>query len=349
MNFLTSLRGIAAFLVVLYHIKDHLDQYDLPYFLSVSYQNGYLAVDFFFILSGFIIFYIYGQKFRTLNMLTTLNFFKRRFARIYPLHLLIMLLYVLIPLTLALTGRRIDADVYSLDSFFIKVLLLDTWAVGSGYWTTWNVPSWTISAEMFAYLLFPFIAWVILRLKRNYQIGMFILVWAALSLVFASSNATGIGSDIGQFALLRCGGQFILGALICQLVFGESGHSKRTFLTVLSIAAIAGIALGLKYENNIFYVPTLFSLILAVLLVGKKPIEHLFGKKAFVYFGDISYSVYLSHTFIRDVLFMAFIRNGEWASPALIISYIVAVLVFSAITFKYVEMPARRYLNQALS
>ncbi len=87
MKFLTSLRGIAALLVVLYHIKHWLHAYPITENLGFLYNKGYLAVDFFFILSGFIIAFNYRNQF--LDKFTTQKygiFIYKRFARVYPLH-----------------------------------------------------------------------------------------------------------------------------------------------------------------------------------------------------------------------------------------------------------------------
>jgi len=152
MSFLTSLRGLAAILVVLYHASYNVD-WPEGHLLKLVFSQGFLAVDFFFVLSGFIIAYTYSDRFSEFTWSNYRVFLWKRFARIYPLHLFVMLLFVSITVVIFITGRPPDSRWYPVDGFFFKVLLIDAW--WTGYATTWNVPSWSISAEWFVYLTFP--------------------------------------------------------------------------------------------------------------------------------------------------------------------------------------------------
>jgi len=160
MNFLTSIRGLAALLVVFYHIKHYL----LPLaFLGVFYPlfaDGYLAVDFFLVLSGFIISYKYAVDFKAGVSANYLDFMSRRLARIYPLHAFVMLCFLTLPIGLYVTGRGYDSSTFGVGSFLAKLFLVDLWWVGTPTWDNWNVPSWTISGELFAYLIFPLFVYV---------------------------------------------------------------------------------------------------------------------------------------------------------------------------------------------
>src|ERR1700704_1066654 len=102
---LTSIRGIAAWWIVLFHFREYtplLDNASTGHVIG----HGYLAVDLFFELSGFVIALNYGRFFRNLNLAEYLRFLGRRLARIYPLHLLMLLVFLLNPLAIAFFASR---------------------------------------------------------------------------------------------------------------------------------------------------------------------------------------------------------------------------------------------------
>ena len=96
---LTPLRGIAAILVVLYHFDVFLVVHQFPHLIDTKYSNiitnGYLWVDFFFILSGFVIFHVYGKKLSNRDRTVVKKYLWARFSRLYPLHVFVMLLFII--------------------------------------------------------------------------------------------------------------------------------------------------------------------------------------------------------------------------------------------------------------
>ncbi|MGY3421254.1 MULTISPECIES: acyltransferase [unclassified Bradyrhizobium] len=154
---LTSLRFFAAIWVALLHFQLGLPRDEASWFL----MKGALAVDFFFILSGFILahsnFDAWGRgefEFRP--------FIVKRFARLYPVHFVTLCFFVIIGLIVSITGREVDhAGRYDFAWLIPQVLMVHGWTwIDHG---TFNYPSWSISAEWFAYLLFPAIAALVFR------------------------------------------------------------------------------------------------------------------------------------------------------------------------------------------
>ena len=157
---LTSLRGIAALLVVLHHFFLFL----LPgvglSVLSYSkfFDNGYLWVDFFFILSGFIMAHVYASNFASgVNLYNYRTCLFSRFVKICLLHIFITFLFIgveLIKTSYSFTGK------YNITALFTNIFMLQALDLNSpplfGGDSYWNEPAWSISAEWFAYLLFPF-------------------------------------------------------------------------------------------------------------------------------------------------------------------------------------------------
>src|SRR2546423_8216468 len=168
---LTALRGLAAWWVVLYHFDTYLLPY-LPTWAFYFVSKGYLAVDLFFCLSGFVIYFNYGN----LNVLSAREvrvFYLKRFAKIYPLHLFTIGLYVLLLGMLLLAHRGIPPGRFSGESLLMNVLLVQDWAPAD---MTWNVPSWSISAEFAAYLLFPLVVLMARKIGRRIPVSLVAIV-----------------------------------------------------------------------------------------------------------------------------------------------------------------------------
>ncbi len=149
---LTSLRGIAAWWVVVFHFRDHI--WPAGSYWSHLASYGYLAVDLFFIMSGFVIQLRYGEMFERLSFPKFGDFIITRLARIYPLHLFMCIVYLLNPLAIHFFSHSGEITArYDPTQYVLGLFLVQAWGFLPGY--GWNVPSWSISVEFAAYLLFP--------------------------------------------------------------------------------------------------------------------------------------------------------------------------------------------------
>lgn len=146
---LTSARGIAAWLVVLYHIRASIA--GLPHGVEAVFAKGYLAVDFFFLLSGFVIWLTWHDRLRGQGAAGIARFLQKRVARIWPLHGVMLAFAVALALALWATGRSDPAFPFA--ELPLHVLLVQNWGVTDAL--RWNDPAWSISCELAAYLLFP--------------------------------------------------------------------------------------------------------------------------------------------------------------------------------------------------
>ncbi|HWU94299.1 MAG TPA: acyltransferase family protein, partial [Sphingomonas sp.] len=120
---LTSVRGIAAWFVVFFHIRKSIA--DLPDVAMSVLAKGYLAVDFFFLLSGFVIWMTWGERIRLGGLASVPGFLQRRVARVWPLHLVMLGFGVAIALALQLTGR--GSDQFPWHELPLHLLLLQNW------------------------------------------------------------------------------------------------------------------------------------------------------------------------------------------------------------------------------
>src|ERR1700738_3275447 len=176
---LTPLRGIAALLVAIFHFEMAIARF-VPAKQTMFFEKCYLMVDLFFVMSGFIILHVYGSNFRKVLQKESLReFFVARFARTYPLHIFSLLLLVVIVLWLTPWGNP-PIILEQRSDILPNVFLLQSFGVNKIY--SWNIPSWSISAEWGAYLLFPFLA---LCIDRRKALSVILLILFAVAAYYS--------------------------------------------------------------------------------------------------------------------------------------------------------------------
>jgi peptidoglycan/LPS O-acetylase OafA/YrhL len=344
----TGLRGIAALLVVFYHFhfaQPHLAFEDWTAF----FERGYLMVDLFFVLSGFIISYVYDVPGKPI--MKFVPFLMKRLIRLYPLHLFCLFLYLFSKVALyglfAASGRPVelfwdDADPLK---FLAQLLLIQPWLNSE---PGWNIPSWSIGTEIFAYCLFPLAA----RALRLWpRIAGLALLGASIG--FYAWVATGTGSlDIVYgTAPLRCLAGFLLGMLVYQ----QRSLVAALPVAVLSagqIAALAAILWCLAVPvNDVLLIPP-FLVLVAFTWTDAGWLARQLSRPPFQFLGEISYSVYLTHFSVVLLLFPVTLSLGSRLGldplTARAIWFVVgtaAVIVFSFGTYRLVEVPARKWLS----
>lgn len=337
---LTGIRGIAAWLVVLYHIRLSLNAL-LPGEVIAALAKGYLAVDLFFMLSGFVIWYNYADRLRTGGGAETRLFLWRRFARVWPLHAVILAAFAVFAGLLLATGRPTPG--YPLAELPLHLLLVQNWGLTPAL--TWNHPAWSISTEFAAYLLFPLI--VLLRWDRLSPPALLLLaglLLVALHLLFWLTGHRNLGDAIPQLGLWRSLLGFALGNLLCLLWQHWRARKGLALLAGLSAAAIAGAGLALHLPETAF-VPAAFCAGLLALALGQGPVAAVPGGRTLTYLGEISYSTYLAHFLLWIVWKLAFVDATlqlGWASLA---GFLITVLAASILLNHWVEKPAQRWLN----
>ena len=352
MNYLTSIRGIAAVIVILYHVKSSLLAHQFSSSLSFIYANGYLAVDLFLILSGFIICLKYSEIYQDrISQKDFFSFMAKRFARVFPLHAFIMISFLVIPLVIAVSGRPIP-DNFGLEKFFIKLFMIDLWTHQEYFWNSWNTPSWSISGEFLAYLIFPFLAFAIHNLSIGMKIILYIFLLFLIAFIYEINNSLSLGDNISSLGLLRCTIGFSLGMFICYF-YKEILKTKTNFSGFAKIAFVIltfiFILLSYNFSKNHYFAPACFSLFLFLILLFNSPMHQFLESRVLVYIGDISYSLYLNHILVLYVLTMIFLENNEKAGYGFILSYLLITVLVSSLTYKMVEIPARGWLCAKLA
>ncbi|MGZ9099783.1 MAG: acyltransferase family protein, partial [Brevundimonas sp.] len=237
---LTTLRFLAALWVVLYTAWPHLDVSWVP----VAVTKGYLGVETFFILSGFILSHVYleaaGEKrFRYGGFLWA------RIARVYPLHLVTLFGMIGLGVAATIAGLSIDASLTDWRALPAHLTMTHAW--GLAPISAFNHPSWSISAEWFAYLCFPAFAFVAWRLRNRPVLATGLAAAFALGLYAAFEPLAGYSLTEASFrwGMLRIVPCFALGcALYLVHRRGPIPHAGPVALASAA-AVLASASLGL--------------------------------------------------------------------------------------------------------
>ncbi|WP_440637780.1 acyltransferase family protein [Bradyrhizobium sp. PUT101] len=329
-------RFVAALGVFIFHLK-LVD----PGISPVWNGSFGLFVDMFFILSGFVISYSYPADARGVRAYS--RFMIRRIARIYPLHLLSLLIFVvLIGVGLERTARSTSLD------FLYNLLLVQAWGVTNHL--SFNSPSWSISAEFFCYLIFP----LLMLLARKVQPVVLGAIVAALYLVLAHGHLP-IWQDRSQmyganydYGMLRALPSFLNGILLA-ILFRMSGPYRHKPVIFAGIGVFGLSVLVL----NVFAKPDLaillFSCAILLTAVGESAFKEFPGARLLGRLGNTSYAIYMLHDAVLIAVFKPLwtwleLRPDQFALFALACCAVLTIIADR--TYAYFENPARRLINR---
>jgi peptidoglycan/LPS O-acetylase OafA/YrhL len=368
---LTGLRFLGAFHVVLYHYAPRIRGFraHAPVWLQNFLATGSVAVDLFFVLSGFILVYNYVGSAGVLRV-SKREFWSARFARVYPIYLIGFLLFT--PFALVkYAGAPASVAASGLAAFS----LTQAW---TSYAVGWNPPGWSLSAEAFFYFFFPFFLPLIARLPRKrifVAIGLLWLLslvvpgWAALRMM-RSAESYWQPWDLLAYNPILWLPAFLIGMLTGRLhltrkesVSGE-GRSLAQRLSLGSVILIA-LAFSPAYLHPLLemgLLAPLFALLIYSLASGASALGH----QPFYLLGDASYSLYILHVPLWNwfagalALVPVFLQSEPGRSVPLpahritdvgwpvFLAYLAVTLCISIVALRRVEGPARRFLRHQL-
>jgi peptidoglycan/LPS O-acetylase OafA/YrhL len=343
---LTGVRAVAAFLVLSLHATQNFPSSvsrSLPFV-----HSGHLGVDLFFILSGFIIAHVYLRKLVPLRAKPIGVFLWHRFIRLFPAHAAVLIGLIVLVLLARAAGIQFTSpsgwDARDLPWHF---LMLHAWGVVDT--ANWNAPSWSISAEWFAYLLFPVVAAAALALPRFAALPLAAAVLLLAAIVYWLNGWWLKPAWVGAPALIRVEAEFICGLLLyCWM--GDAMAMPSRWSDGLAFGAMATFAIGTALGFNDFVLVAL----LAVTILGVAGrgvlVRAVFAQRAMVWLGEISYSIYLVHfpvlLVMRNGIERAYGLPGSVAmQTVLFAASLLVVTMAAAVLFYLVENPARRRLR----
>ncbi len=348
-----SLRGIAAIAVALYHFRCYSLLTD-----NLFIAHAELMVDFFFVLSGFVIAYNYEERLGSTKELFV--FQTKRFWRLYPLHIITLVGFLGIELAKYFfeqkTGNTSTFPAFSINNtgVFIQHVFMLHAVIGDG--RSFNYPSWSISSEFYTYLIFAILT-VYGKKMRWFLFG---------SLVLISSIWVGgiVQINLDEYPMLRCTFSFFMGTL--SWLICKKWKQKRQLpggvpiiFIILSVAAIC--YLRSPYQRVIC--PMLFLGIIVSIYLSKRDSKlwKMLSVKPLVFLGTISYSIYMVHAGFWWVLTQIFrfslkvptesiagkgtyIILTQPAATTVTIFGIIAIIFISSLTYRLIENPFRRGL-----
>jgi peptidoglycan/LPS O-acetylase OafA/YrhL len=341
---LTSLRFFAALWVVLYHYWPNLAGAGAATGLVAK---GYLGVELFFTLSGFILCHVYLSAVED-GRFRYGAFLWNRLARVYPLHLATLLGVMALGVAATLAGLHIDPNILDWASLPANLTLTQAWGLAPQ--AAFNHPSWSISAEWFAYLSFPAFAWAALKLKDRPWLGAglalaFIAVLYPLFERLAGFSLTEATIRWGALRIVPC---FALGCAMHGL--WRSGALMNRTVTLLG-AAISGAAIA---ATAVFGAPDGLAVAgfggLILSLASLASTGSSFGTQGiFVYLGEISYSVYMICVPWK-ILFVN--AAAKWLNLAderlplyVWLIFLVSVVPLAAASYHLIESPMRSQMK----
>ena len=340
---LDGVRGIAAVGVMIFHFSYFfLPQAALTSmlpFIRPILDRAYLGVDLFFLMSGFVMVHVYGQKLSSNWRAHWREFATMRFARIYPLFALTTLVMVVAH---ALARIPLSWISFSNRSLALQPLLLQEWGRLS-----WNYPSWSISTEAAAYAFFVLSAGALVKGKYPRFIAVIcVAVLAALCIKYGGR----LNVFTGLPALLRAIAEFSLGALLYRARF-VAKVSADTWLALLAIVCVVVTALT-RWDVAIVGV------LGYVVYYGANPttlLARLLSSGPAIALGAWSYSIFLWHAPTHYAVMAMFSAYGHpvetldaTTARVLMLATMLAVVCLSALTFSCFEVPARRLIRRTL-
>lgn len=350
---LASLRFFAAFWVMLFHFSEALPGGSLKESGFVS--NGTMAVDFFFILSGFIIAHIYKDKFRA-RQLTKISFYIKRLARIYPVHFFTLFVYIAAVFFARESGAfdRFASEMtgyydgLSLDRILFNIFLVHGWGMEPDLFL--NKPSWSISAEWFVYLCFPFFVLV----GRKAHFVTWLLAGAVLAVILwwltplmGLRRFTQLTFD---YSILRILPEFLIGMGIYDLGrrYKLAVKAQPLFLAFFLLSIVSA---GCRVEG-IYLVFMFAAVIYLAAEADRQGHNGLLQDRALVYLGEASYSLYMIHFPVLDFsyVFIGFyMYGGPIPSETFVLIWLAmfpAAIVLSILVHMFVEKPSRDFINR---
>jgi peptidoglycan/LPS O-acetylase OafA/YrhL len=350
---LTGVRGMAAAAVIIYHVQA---QHDAPWFRDAHgilwdfLLNGYLAVDLFFVLSGFVMALSYGSFAR--KGWTKKNygvFLLRRIARVYPLYAFITCV-ITVPILLGVSKATPVNGIILVEN----LALVQSW----GFNESIDPFAWSISVEFAAYLLFPLLTLLTLRGSWSRMIAVSFAAAAAICALQFTPTPPSVDARDGpldifwmpsRMPLLRCLCEFTLGLATYRLSENDMvrrwmGHSVAAVLFTLFLL----VALLLP-DADVLVVLCLPPVLL-VLATGDNFASRAMSSRAIFFLGEISYALYLVHgplLRVRRILDarLAQHMNSAGADAIALMAFYGSTLLLGWMAYLVIEKPCRKWIR----
>jgi peptidoglycan/LPS O-acetylase OafA/YrhL len=338
--YLTALRGFASIWVGVHHAFFSLDSLNIEHLgpFSMFIMKGWLGVDLFFILSGFILAYSYHEKLTDINFLAYKTFLIKRIAKIFPLHVTILLFYGILVLTAHAYGFSFDSEKHSLQNFLSQMLLLH--GIGIIEPEGWNLPSWSVSSEMFAYFFFPIITYAIARNKFSMRYHVVLIIGLLATTVLMGwilNDGKKFMLDY-EYTAIRVLSEFLMGISLFYIA-RNLNKNYRYLLTFIASTGLLFVTTLIANHSFFDFVYLIFfmGIILSLALIPSKMVRI----PVLTRLGQISYAFYLIHSLIligmnQIIRYSIFLQSN----PALIVGAFMLITIVTAwLLYELIEKP----------
>lgn len=352
---LDAWRGLCALLVVLEHfnVQNVLHTNELVH-------HSYRFVDFFFVLSGFVISHAYADRLHRGGS-ETRGFLIRRIGRLWPLHLVVLTSFVLFEVAIFVAskahisvGKAAFTERDTLASLPANVFLVQAWGILDH--STWNVPAWSISTEILAYTVFALMcAWV----SRGWLIVLAAIVLLGSVVVIVLVAPAGMASTY-DWGVFRCLFGFMTGVLTRELWRRWPIRGGTAVEIAIVIAVFTAVTL-LPLDGPALLVTPIFALAVWIFASEDGTLSRLMTWSAPQALGRWSYSIYMVHALIVLVILavatiatkygvhvfarvndIATLVGPVWLTTAITLGYLAIVLVIARFTYLRIELPGQR-------
>lgn len=375
---LTGLRFLAALAVFIAHIPGRWPEFelgDLPF--------GAAGVGFFYVLSGFILTYVYGARLNPSSGISLPSelrdtnggqfafgkFYLRRFARIWPLHLVTLLISLFFVIGVESFFNRPDPWA----KLFVNAGLLQSWVPSYDWIYSLNGPAWSLSVEAFFYLMFPllllggvrkfvgkYVLIVIGTIVSLFAIDRFVSPeaesWFALNAIVHTfppmrlfEFATGVGCGFWYLSRPQPERSAVagkrdttieLGAIFALIAF----FATASGLGLYSAQTKYGVPEAFWYWFRFCGAAPVFALIVLVFASTRGVVSRVLSCRPVVYLGEISYSLYMIHMSVMLLLARQNWVNGSWVTLGIVgCSFVFSIFLASAL-YQLIELPCRRWI-----
>ncbi|ESQ89441.1 acyltransferase family protein [Asticcacaulis benevestitus] len=372
---LDSWRGVCAILVAVHHFL----LFSNNQFNGKIFHSLYLCVDFFFVLSGFVITYNYNNRIANISDLK--SYAIKRIGRVWPLH--VALMFALLALIMTVKHFNIPSPytigasptTYDLRKFSLVLLLTNSYGFFSG---GWNLPSWSISAELCSYIVFAF---AFMRRAKLQYIVLITIISAAFT-VGLSNDHMNLTANFGAF---RCLWGFGMGS-ICFFIYDRYQVALRKASSILfAIAELSILGLivcmlnfSVTMQGNTtaisYLAPIIFPVAVLIFAFERGLVSKFLKMKFLIYFGNLSYSIYMVHWIVLLALSSAnyiyklkqhlpaydavpmwghlywkwnLMENGEFFQ--FLCLFLILVVLISHVTYHMIEVPFRDMASRFVS
>jgi peptidoglycan/LPS O-acetylase OafA/YrhL len=348
---LAALTGLRFFLALAVYISHVPPPAGSPEIVATVMASGYYGVTFFFVLSGFVLAYNYWDRLAGKRDLW--DFAVARFARVYPLYIVVLLF----------VATRIGGS----PELVLHALALQQWHPDLLVAYAYNAPGWSIGVEFFLYATLPFLLLLVALAERRRA-----LVWLAAGVALVMLALATWFIDTGRSDLpwtdpesahrwlyrtpLTRVGDFLLGVVAARLYIGWRRGTRPGTLMIYG-ALIAALVLAMSPEHifsayswDVSYAIPAFVLILGLALVPRNPVARVLAHPKVVLLGEASFALYLIHWWMKNDL-----GSGAWTvwfGPRTIAQElgILAIVTATAIGIHlYFERPARTLVRTAVA